>query len=157
MTPTYYEILQVAEHADPAIITAAYRAQMLRCGKHPDVGGDTDEAALINAAYETLRDPRKREAYDAALATRKSAVVRTGGEERRRAPRLESEAAVAFCIDHDTRWHPARVVDYSVLGVRLQTHATVVQGQHVVIVPPNVGRARAPLRAYAQAPARCHP
>lgn len=67
----YYEILGASRQAEPAVIDAAYRAMMRRY--HPDVfNGGRDEADRrskeINEAYGTLRDPRRREAYDATLA-----------------------------------------------------------------------------------------
>jgi curved DNA-binding protein CbpA len=31
---------------------------------HPDQGGDSRKAQLINEAYEVLRDPAKRRRYD---------------------------------------------------------------------------------------------
>jgi len=37
---------------------------MLRLDKHPDRGGDIQEAQTINEAYEILRDPAKRAVYD---------------------------------------------------------------------------------------------
>jgi hypothetical protein len=141
MNRTYYEILQVAPTADASVIAAAYRAQMLRLRKHPDLGGDVEEAATLNAAYETLSDPAKRRTYDAAVETSPCAPKTTKAshaEERRRAPRVPADAGVAFCIDHDSHWHPARVIDYSALGMRLRTHAPVAEGQHVVVVPPNL-------------------
>ena len=37
---------------------------MLRLGKHPDRGGEVEEAQAINEAYETLSDPARRRSYD---------------------------------------------------------------------------------------------
>jgi hypothetical protein len=60
-----YKILQVATHADPEVIEAAYRR--LAQKYHPDV----NKSALaetkmqdLNWAYEILRDPKKRAEYD---------------------------------------------------------------------------------------------
>lgn len=63
----YYDILHVQPSAPPAIIKNAYRAIMLSMKQHPDLGGDTDKAALINQAYETLSDEEKRAEYDQML------------------------------------------------------------------------------------------
>jgi len=63
----YYRILQVQPDAPPEIIHAGYRTLMLELKRHPDLGGSSDEAALLNEAYETLRDPERRAAYDDEL------------------------------------------------------------------------------------------
>jgi len=108
--------------------------------KHPDLGGDEQEAATLNEAYEVLSNPTKRAGYDAVLAAGKPPVQRPscGAPERRRAPRRDIDAVVSFCLDHDARWHTARVVDYSILGVKLRSHEPLVEGQRIVIVPPNL-------------------
>jgi molecular chaperone DnaJ len=67
MTETdYYTLLQVQRTADPATIKAAYRKLAMEC--HPDRnGGCTDAEAKFKAlsqAYECLKDPQKRAAYD---------------------------------------------------------------------------------------------
>ena len=67
MTETdYYEMLQVERTADPATIKAAYRKLAMEC--HPDRnGGCTDSEAKfksLSQAYECLKDPQKRAAYD---------------------------------------------------------------------------------------------
>jgi curved DNA-binding protein CbpA len=64
-TTDLYKILQVDPEADVEIIGAAYRKLAQRY--HPDVAADPDAAsrmAAINAAWEVLRDPEKRAAYD---------------------------------------------------------------------------------------------
>ena len=65
--PNYYRILQVQPDALPEIINASYRTIMRKLKKHPDLGGSTEEAALLNEAYETLSSPRLRTAYDEEL------------------------------------------------------------------------------------------
>ncbi|MEO6256400.1 MAG: molecular chaperone DnaJ [Sphingomicrobium sp.] len=67
MTSTdYYELLGLPRGADDAAIKAAYRRLAKEC--HPDRhGGCTDQEARfkeISEAYECLKDPQKRAAYD---------------------------------------------------------------------------------------------
>src|SRR5688500_7891819 len=62
----YYELLQVARDADDRTIKSAYRK--LAMEYHPDRnGGCKDNEAkfkAISAAYDCLKDPQKRAAYD---------------------------------------------------------------------------------------------
>lgn len=64
-----YELLQVEPTADSRSIRAAYRRLMLL--HHPDrnPGVDSQEMAQrLNSAYETLRNPSRRAAYDWELS-----------------------------------------------------------------------------------------
>jgi len=62
----FYELLGVERGADDAAIKAAYRKQAMDC--HPDRhGGCADKEAhfkAISQAYDVLKDPQKRAAYD---------------------------------------------------------------------------------------------
>ena len=65
---TYYDILSIRPDASLQEITASYRslAKML----HPDVCEEPDAEDLfkaVNEAYQVLKDPKKREEYDASL------------------------------------------------------------------------------------------
>jgi ABC-type multidrug transport system fused ATPase/permease subunit len=60
--PVYYEILGIAVSASAEDVEVAYRREMRE--HHPDRGGESRRAQLINEAYETLRDPAKRRQYD---------------------------------------------------------------------------------------------
>jgi curved DNA-binding protein CbpA len=65
---SYYEVLNVKRDASPEEITASYRklAKIL----HPDVCGSPEAEELfksVNEAYQVLKDPKKREAYDISL------------------------------------------------------------------------------------------
>jgi curved DNA-binding protein CbpA len=61
-----YKVLQVDPEAEDEVIQAAYRR--LAQKYHPDVVGpgpaSSGRMAAINKAYETLRDPVRRRAYD---------------------------------------------------------------------------------------------
>lgn len=73
-----YRILQVQPDAPVQVIKASYRVIMSSLRAHPDLGGDEDQAALINLAYSVLSDPEKRAAYDRLLAP-KLQLQRRGG------------------------------------------------------------------------------
>lgn len=136
---TYYEVLQVSPLAAPEIISAAYRALMLRMRKHPDRGGDLRTAQDINEAYDTLSDSEKRRRYDALLLRPASEPDNwTSLIERRKAVRRNIDTTVSFCFDHDLKWYPARVSDCSELGLKLRSKEKLSLGQHLVIAPSNL-------------------
>jgi len=62
----YYELLQVDRSADDKTIKSAYRRLAMEC--HPDRNGGCTEAEArfkaISEAYDCLKDPQKRAAYD---------------------------------------------------------------------------------------------
>lgn len=65
--PDYYRVLQVDPQAEEEVIEAAYRR--LARKYHPDVYAGPDAAERmreLNLAYSVLRDPAKRQEYDAA-------------------------------------------------------------------------------------------
>jgi len=62
-----YRLLHVQPEAPPEVIKAAWRALMSTLRAHPDLGGDPELAARLNAAYEVLSDPERRAAYDRTL------------------------------------------------------------------------------------------
>ena len=78
--PDYYALLHVDPGAPEAVIRASYRTLMQRLGAHPDLGGDHERAAALNAAWATLRDPARRAIYDA----RRSAGTIDGSPSRGR-------------------------------------------------------------------------
>jgi len=63
----YYDVLHVSRDAPLAIIRGSYRTLMQHMKNHPDLGGDTATAALINEAYAVLSNPDRRAEYDAEL------------------------------------------------------------------------------------------
>jgi hypothetical protein len=64
----FYSVLHVQRDAPLEIIRTSHRTLMQHLKMHPDLGGDTGQAVLINEAFATLRDPVKRAAYDQMLA-----------------------------------------------------------------------------------------
>ena len=58
----YYSVLGLNRNASEKDIKTAYRKLAMQ--HHPDKGGDGKKFAEINEAYDTLKDPQKRSAYD---------------------------------------------------------------------------------------------
>jgi len=58
----FYEILEVAQNASQDDIRKSYRKKVVKA--HPDKGGDPEEFKRLQAAYEILSNPEKRELYD---------------------------------------------------------------------------------------------
>jgi DNA-binding beta-propeller fold protein YncE len=72
----YYTILQVIPDAEPEVIEAAYRR--LTRKYHPDVNSNADATrrqAELNEAWETLRDPARRRAYDDGRGSTRGAAT----------------------------------------------------------------------------------
>lgn len=64
----YYAVLEVSESASPEMIKAAYVLLIRRY--HPDnqETGNVELAKGITEAYNALRDPRRKQVFDADLA-----------------------------------------------------------------------------------------
>jgi len=60
--PDYYRLLGVHPSAAYEVIHAAYRERARTL--HPDVSGDDTAMKHLNVAWDTLRDSRRRAAYD---------------------------------------------------------------------------------------------
>ncbi len=75
----YYRLLHVQSDAPLEVIKASYRTLMRSLKKHPDLGGDQQNAALINEAYAVLSTPERRETYDRDHTILKENIGRTLG------------------------------------------------------------------------------
>ena len=70
----YYKILGLSKSANHQEIKSAYRK--LARTHHPDKTDDDGQMTLINEAYATLKDPKKRADYDVAYAMQFSTTGR---------------------------------------------------------------------------------
>ncbi len=63
----YYEVLEISQNANVDTIERVFRYLAKRC--HPDVAEnvDTQRFSLLAEAFDTLKDPESRAAYDEAL------------------------------------------------------------------------------------------
>ena len=78
----FYQILHVQPDAPSEVIQSTYRTMMQKMKMHPDLGGDQQDAALINEAYTVLMDPDTRAEYDASLVQPAEAVsAKTNGND----------------------------------------------------------------------------
>lgn len=63
----WYKILGVDEHADQALVSKVFQFRSRQL--HPDAGGDPEQMKLVNQAWDVLRDPGRRAAFDAQRAS----------------------------------------------------------------------------------------
>jgi curved DNA-binding protein CbpA len=63
----YYRVLQVQPDASLSVIKNNYRTLMQTLRMHPDLGGVSGDASMLNQAYSVLRNPETRAAYDREL------------------------------------------------------------------------------------------
>lgn len=138
--PNYYAILQVPLTAPLQEIKRAWKHLLQKMRNHPDLGGSTDDAAVINEAYTVLRDPLRRAAYDRLYmayvigheAPAEPAVTHATGagngnghtapvQNRRRVKRIDYVNEVYIQKPRAAGSSPAQTQDISLYGLRLRT------------------------------------
>ncbi len=134
------------------IIAASYRTLMTKMRSHPDLGGDPEQAVMLNQAYAVLSDPVLRLKYDLSLKMQSSqpagsagraagsagtgAAAGQGRHSTRPAVCLFCQATLPSVIEKDTR---CRCCDSPLAPVTARA-----LGKHELI-----GRRRAPRTAKA--------
>lgn len=97
----YYRILHVQPDAPVEVIRASYRTLMRELKKHPDLGGASSEASLLNEAYAVLANSEARALYDKVL----SAVYAKQSASKDK--RLLTTLFCPFC-GKDPAWEPQK-------------------------------------------------
>ncbi|TAN33386.1 hypothetical protein EPN27_04860 [Patescibacteria group bacterium] len=122
--PNYYAILQVAMTASAQDIKRTWKHLLQKQNKHPDLGGNEDEAALINEAYTVLKDPMRRAAYDrlymAYVVEEKTESTEKPEQNRRRVKRVHYVNEVYVQKPSADASSPAQAQDISLYGMRLR-------------------------------------
>jgi hypothetical protein len=126
--PDPYATLQVSPAADADIIEAAYRVLARRY--HPDLNRSadaTERMAQINAAWDVLRDPERRAAYDREASGFAPRTAATGAPAAPRPASPEKGGAA-----------PELVVDPERVGVSLRRGGRSVVHLSAYTVPPGI-------------------
>ncbi len=98
----FYQILHVQQDAPSEVIRSTYRTMMQKLKMHPDLGGNQENAALINEAYSVLMDANARADYDKKLSAMNSDNGNHYAEQKVRSPQqsgatIFKENQCAFC------------------------------------------------------------
>lgn len=130
----YYEILQVPPQADTQTIKAAYHTLMFNLRCHPDLGGTLELARQINEAYNTLKDPKKRAAYNKTLNPDffKQPTKKGSYPDRRAIPRVRVRIPAEYKMGN-APFKKAMILDISYLGCRLQTQEPIDRQTKITI------------------------
>lgn len=115
MAVTYYEILQISQNANIAVIQASYRA--LAKLYHPDVNKDASSTLLfqqLQEAYEVLSDPKKRSEYDASINSSSNAYDDNNVNIFENPIRLNHKS-VFLCIEHFINDKDLQVLQFDIV------------------------------------------
>ena len=129
----FYRILRVQPDASQKVIQQSYRSLMQKLRMHPDLGGEQWDAGIVNQAYSTLRDPKKRAAYDVELLGRYNIkILSTGGAIGPGAKASERSSPVA---DDDNQR-----IYYRVLQVQPDAELEVIKASYCTLRACSRGR-----------------
>ena len=94
----YYDVLGLEPTCSPKDIQSAYRTKAKQ--HHPDSGGDVDTFHAVAEAYEVLKDPHKRAAFDVRNSRRQNIKINTGN--------MDSVFDDMFTVFGGAGFHPSK-------------------------------------------------
>jgi DnaJ-class molecular chaperone len=94
----YYDVLGLKPTCSPKDIQTAYRNKAKQ--HHPDSGGDVDTFHAVAEAYEVLKDPHKRAAFDHRNSRRQNIKINTGN--------MDSVFDDMFTVFGGAGFHPSK-------------------------------------------------
>jgi len=94
----YYDVLGLEPTCSPKDIQSAYRNKAKQ--HHPDSGGDVDTFHAVAEAYEVLKDPHKRAAFDHRNSRRQNIKINTGN--------MDSVFDDMFTVFGGAGFHPSK-------------------------------------------------
>jgi curved DNA-binding protein CbpA len=104
---SHYDNLKVTRDAPPEVIRAAYRA--LTAKYHPDRNADNDDTArvmrLLNAAYEVLSDPTRRDEHDRWISDQETDAPVPPAPATRGMQRVKSDGGGGLLRHLARAWH----------------------------------------------------
>lgn len=128
----FYRILEVQPDASFDAIRHNYKLLLHKLRMHPDLGGNSRDAALINLAYETLRDPEKRLSYDRQLLKRHNITTLSRGHLQRPAffprKRRRPDSPTAAGLADNRRNY------YRILDLQPDAHAAVIRERYMALL-----------------------
>lgn len=128
----FYRILEVQPDASFDAIRHNYKLLLHKLRMHPDLGGNSRDAALINLAFETLRDPEKRLRYDRQLLKRHNITTLSKGHLQRPAffsrKRGRQESSPAAGLPDNRRNY------YRILDLQPDAHAAVIRERYMALL-----------------------
>mgnify|MGYP006293853589 CR=1 FL=1 len=125
----YYRILEVQPDAPFQVIRQNYKLLMQKLRMHPDFGGNDRDAALINVAYATLRDPEQRAAYDRKLLQEHNIVQLSQGHLKRPGWFFKKNTLAAEPFRNENRRNY-----YRLLQVQPDAHAAVIRERYLSLL-----------------------
>jgi curved DNA-binding protein CbpA len=96
-----YAVLGVAHGADEAEIHRAYRDAVRRT--HPDAGGSATAFEAVQEAYEALRDPARRRAWDTSAEPPRPRARSASADMRSASSRMEDLLAESQRLEDEAR------------------------------------------------------
>ena len=104
----YYRVLQISTEAEPETIHCVYRILAMRY--HPDNPQTADQSKfiLINRAYDILKDPERRSAYDKFYVQQEEQPQDIGSKALSEGPKSEGKRRISVLnlLYHKRRLEP---------------------------------------------------